>query len=365
MGGPPASTSPHLMGESRSPIMLKPVDLHQAPSVISSRMTDVASEDCDAYHLGGEEAQHSTEQTDLWGTIHRGPTHQERRAQVSSAQRGILGSNAPVGQKAVNTFGVPGTTMSSTSRPPSANGRTGRTHVPAIASHAFLRPMSSQKLQAQRGAKHFNSRQAAIANRNFASDNDRNSLGSNPKPISEQQGHKSSSPSRGTEFTEHESQDRMSTSVNSRGNAIAPSAENSTRPLPNLDSLYEQSPHLPGDHCANHHLNIGPHVPKTTGSFRSSFLLPTSRKASPPPRTETDHHQRLSSAAVSPQILHEKSQSKTLSELKVSAAKNHEFFLGNTIFCWGGRLQNTRDRPVNVATGILVVLPATLFFVYS
>ena len=365
MGGLPASTSPNLPGESRSSTTFKSVDLHKAPSVMSSRVTDAASEDCDPSHLEGEAAQHPTEQTDLCGTIHRGPTRQARRAQVSSARRGMLRSSAPAGQKAVNNSGGPGTTISNTSRPPSANDRTGRTHVPAIASHAFLRPMSSQKLQAQRGAKHFYSGQAATANRNFASDNDRHSLGSNPIAISEQQGHRPSSPSQGTEFTEHESQDRTSMNVNSRGNAIASSAENSIRPLPNLDSLYEQSPYLTGDHCAYNHPKIKPYVPKSTGSFRSSFLLPTSRKASPLPRTATDQHQRLSSGAASPQMLNEKSQFRTLSEMKVSTAKNHEFFLGNTIFCWGGRLQNTRDRPVNIATGILVVLPATLFFAYS
>lgn len=49
----------------------------------------------------------------------------------------------------------------------------------------------------------------------------------------------------------------------------------------------------------------------------------------------------------------------------VAAGKNYQYFEGNTVFAMGGRLQNARDRPVNIATGILVVLPAVLFFIFS
>lgn len=45
--------------------------------------------------------------------------------------------------------------------------------------------------------------------------------------------------------------------------------------------------------------------------------------------------------------------------------KNWQHFTGNTVFCWGGRLQNTRDRPVSAGTAILVILPTILFFVFE
>jgi palmitoyltransferase ZDHHC9/14/18 len=45
--------------------------------------------------------------------------------------------------------------------------------------------------------------------------------------------------------------------------------------------------------------------------------------------------------------------------------KNYEYFLGNTLFCGGGRFQNSRDKPVNIATGLLVVVPSALFFAFS
>jgi palmitoyltransferase ZDHHC9/14/18 len=45
--------------------------------------------------------------------------------------------------------------------------------------------------------------------------------------------------------------------------------------------------------------------------------------------------------------------------------KNYEYFPGNMRFCLGGRWQTARDFPINILTGILVTLPATLFFIYS
>jgi palmitoyltransferase ZDHHC9/14/18 len=45
--------------------------------------------------------------------------------------------------------------------------------------------------------------------------------------------------------------------------------------------------------------------------------------------------------------------------------KNYEYFTGNTIFWGSGRFQNSRDKPVNIATGILIVLPVALFLAYS
>ncbi|KAF2452443.1 DHHC palmitoyltransferase-domain-containing protein, partial [Lineolata rhizophorae] len=50
---------------------------------------------------------------------------------------------------------------------------------------------------------------------------------------------------------------------------------------------------------------------------------------------------------------------------QMQLGKNYEYFTGNTVFCWGGRLQNARDRPINIATGILVLAPAGLFFGFS
>jgi len=52
-------------------------------------------------------------------------------------------------------------------------------------------------------------------------------------------------------------------------------------------------------------------------------------------------------------------------KLKSTLGHNYEYFEGNTVFFLGGRLQNSRQRPVNIATGSFVVIPGVLFFIFS
>lgn len=111
------------------------------------------------------------------------------------------------------------------------------------------------------------------------------------------------------------------------------------------------------------HLNIGAaqkagDAPqKSPLSFRSGFSLASKGRMEP-------GHQPLSSSAGSPRLARQDGN-ETPSTAKGALGKNHEYFEGNTVFWWGGRMQNARDRPVNIATGIVLVLPAILFFVYS
>ncbi|RMZ78305.1 hypothetical protein DV737_g3917, partial [Chaetothyriales sp. CBS 132003] len=45
--------------------------------------------------------------------------------------------------------------------------------------------------------------------------------------------------------------------------------------------------------------------------------------------------------------------------------RNYEYFEGNTVFFLGGRFQNARDRPISIATAVMLLLPAILFFIFS
>ena len=102
---------------------------------------------------------------------------------------------------------------------------------------------------------------------------------------------------------------------------------------------------------------------KSPRSFRSSFLLPARAEAAPnSPNRSAQGREKLSSAASSPALNPTHHPSETL---KLSLGKNYEYFHGNTRFWLGGRLQNTRDRPVNIATGLIVLIPGVLFFVFS
>jgi palmitoyltransferase ZDHHC9/14/18 len=50
---------------------------------------------------------------------------------------------------------------------------------------------------------------------------------------------------------------------------------------------------------------------------------------------------------------------------KPSTARNHQYFNGNAVFFLHGRLINTRQRPLNVFTALLAIIPAALFFGFS
>jgi palmitoyltransferase ZDHHC9/14/18 len=101
---------------------------------------------------------------------------------------------------------------------------------------------------------------------------------------------------------------------------------------------------------------------KSPLSFRSGLSFGSKRKPA------GYGHQHLSSHDTSqgagnvplPSALEQQYNQKHIPQ-----SKNYEYFQGNTVFWLGGRLQNARDRPVNIATGIMLILPAILFFVFS
>jgi hypothetical protein len=134
--------------------------------------------------------------------------------------------------------------------------------------------------------------------------------------------------------------------------AAKASRPSSTRPRPRHLDL------------ANVHRNDSGKLPtpsKSPRSFRSSFLL-SSRDGRNTQMRPNQGHEKLTSAESSPRLAR---REVSKSVVKKELGKNHEYFSGNTAFCWGGRLQNTRDRPVNLATAIMIILPACLFFGYS
>jgi palmitoyltransferase ZDHHC9/14/18 len=94
-------------------------------------------------------------------------------------------------------------------------------------------------------------------------------------------------------------------------------------------------------------------------SFRASFL-PGSR-STVQTRISAAGREKGSSALSSPRSGPVKEPPETNHKL----GRNYQYFPGNTIFCFGGRLQNTRHQPVNIITGLFVFVPGVLFLVYS
>lgn len=50
---------------------------------------------------------------------------------------------------------------------------------------------------------------------------------------------------------------------------------------------------------------------------------------------------------------------------KSDSGRNYEYFNGNAVFFLRGRIINTRQRPLNVFTALLAIIPAALFFGFS
>ena len=341
-----------------------PVVDSDAVSILSSRMTDIASDD------GGERAadygirEESSTQRQSTQTIASRPNtgvSSQRGAfpPVSAARRGHnSGISTQRGSGVGNISGSVGT-----NRPLSS----ARSHVPSITSHAFFRPMSSQKLQAQRGASRptTTAQQGATEEKDLESSNAvRDSMHSNhtrQAPNSQEDQDTRAPPSRGTEMTEHETVERITANTSpTQGHHPHGSLSESVRPLQqntgnskglslNIDRSYKNGLSPPA---------------KSPRSFRSSFLLPARGDAgSTSPNRGAQGREKLASVASSPGL----TPIDTLKKIPrpVASGSNYQYFTGNTVFCWGGRLQNTRHKPINIATGLFVTLPAVLFFIFS
>ena len=330
---------------SSFPSPLPPSSTQQAPSITSSRLTDVASDDGEEFRY--EQSRSKRPQTAASNDANRpgsamsSTTRPSTRATTS--RRGLPSPTSPGNWRMGGAFFGPGTSATASSRPESSASKTSRTHVPSLASHAFFRPMSSQRLQAQRGVTSPRSRpRLGSSDAETETETNRHSIITSTTdqlelPI------QSGLSSRGTNTPENE--DKTVVHIRSTEDAIKHSRGESERAL----HYGQYSPTLSrGDDT--HYIK----PVKTTRTLNTTFLRNSSSA-----QRESQGHERLSSSNNSPVLM------KPQRSLKSEDGKNYQFFPGNTFFCFSGRLQNTRSRPVNIASGLIVVLPAILFFVYS
>ena len=345
-------------------------------SILSSRMTDIASDDGGEYAADqntASAAHSSSQRRSIQTATGDGISRPNTGVTGASSQRGAWGQGPPsrrgfTAGATPQRGSIPGSVSSSNvARPPSA---TSRTHVPSLTSHAFFRPMSSQRLQAQRGG----SRAPTLTQQGMSEDGSvgggssvtRNSVNSGltarQGPATHEDGDGPPPPSRGTEMTEQETLGRVTANTSpTHGHHPTGSLSESVRPLQrnpantkglsvNIDKSYKNGGGIPTPS-------------KSPRSFRSSFLLPARGDPTPnSPNRSTQGREKLSSVASSPGLTPVEAP-KEMSKQQLGS--NYQYFTGNTVFCWGGRLQNTRHRPINIATGLFVVIPSVLFFVFS
>ncbi|PSR74868.1 DHHC palmitoyltransferase-domain-containing protein [Coniella lustricola] len=330
------------------------------PSIISSRMTDIGTEDGRDYETqAAHRLSHGPSQA---GTARSGFTAQKSPGawpQPMPLRRGFSGK----GKRSSLAGSVGGSSISTAGRPVSSASKS---HVPSVSSSAFFRPMSSQKLQAQRGATRppTMSRHVELADNGseersgtpqFGANIVRHSITSNT--ASGRHMTDEPPPSRGTEMTGHGTYDRHT--ANTRN-----SVTESMRPL-RKKTAEEKGLRVDTDTP----YDKAQPAPKTSQSMRSSFMLRNGADSHASNR-EREGAEKLGSADSSPQFQsHDAEDHPDTAQqprpMGRNAGRNWEYFTGNTIFCLGGRLQNTKSRPVNVATGAFIVIPCILFFAFS
>jgi hypothetical protein len=184
----------------------------EVASILSSRMTDIASEDGEELQVDpASRAAQQGQRRSIQTTTSRPNTAvtgvSSQRGAWSQAPPSRRGYVSPNGTQRGSTLGsVPG---SAGGRPQSA---TSRTHVPSLTSRAFFRPMSSQRLQAQRGGSRPPTMTQEGKNEDGPAEGEstvpRNSVGSNRAAKqganAQDDTEGQSPPSRGTEMTEQE-----------------------------------------------------------------------------------------------------------------------------------------------------------------
>ncbi|KAL2786550.1 DHHC palmitoyltransferase-domain-containing protein [Aspergillus keveii] len=301
---------PHALGIPRPPSI----------GGISSRVTDMASED-------GDQSQSYT-----------------MSSQVPQSRPSVSRRGPPPARSSIAS------TSQITNRPGSSGSRLSRTHIPSLAASGFFRPMSSQRLQAHRGRPVTKETTTSSEDWGDQINHNRRSLVSNSTfPNSLPAVDQEVPPSRGTEFTDPIIPDRGTSNA-------SPTANTTVR---------SESANLIPDRNRPPHLNLGVNYkttnePETPQRSPLSFLSLQNRNA-PAENRDSRTHERLSSAESSPRSI-EKRPPPVNNRDK---GRNYEYFVGNTIFWGGGRFQNSRDKPVNIATGFLVLVPTGLFFGYS
>lgn len=245
----------------------------------------------------------------------------------------------------------------SSSRPTTSQSRV-RTHVP-FAAQGFLRPLSSQKLQAKR-------------HRPISVSSGSPSTATPPQPLPPPEDGQSDGAG-----LEQGSEISSSTFRNTGGylnEDVVPSLRGGELTDPATVSAFNNNNYssirnmparsladnvrLLQERSQNDDPSRAPLQQAATGNIQQPYSLDV-RLA------KQQHHEhtreRLSSASSREPNMESKYNQRSNPDL----GKNFEYFTGNNIFFLGGRFLNSRDKPVNILTAIFFILPTGLFYGYS
>lgn len=252
----------------------------------------------------------------------------------------------------------PPSSTSGASRPQSPESTTSRTHVPSLTAQGFLRPINSSRLQQQRRTNlrasraTGNSPQPPETADSTINEDDTYSIHSNRTgPYASMPKQHRPATSITTGYTESEA------NYDTTSQQYASEAENE----------FLQNPSKGEKRATPSPLNLTTGLKVTSPrekpmlsprSFRSGFTIGSKQIVDP------SGHQQLPSTQASPRYPNNMQEKHYIAQ-QSALGKNYEYFEGNTMFWLGGRLQNARDRPINLLTGALIVVPSVLFFVFK
>lgn len=285
--------------------------------------------------------------------------------------------------QAPSTLHSPSVGNDSASRPTTAGSRS---HVASLRSPAFLTPMSSQRLQAHRGQwpspppigqtrensfeseDHFRNPSHRDSSETATTARERSGPGGLHTQYYEDEGTvaPASRASLETERTEQPHDQNLATApTNSRlvntdfRHDAAQSVEtfNDTNGAQKSASLEPKNEHIADHESASKSRSPREFVAAFRGRGGEEYM-----KAS--------GHEKLSSLDSSsskklpPSVQKSNNVSAAQDDMKF-LGRNWEYFDGNTIFFLNGRLQTARDRPIVVATGLAIILPSILFYIFG
>lgn len=242
------------------------------------------------------------------------------------------------------------------SRPQSPVSQASRTHVPSLTASGFFKPMSSQRLQAQRlrrplGGKPVQAPEPIPDADDDEEDDTRSLASSRQGPFHAMPRSHRHIPSIATSYSQSEAPDTVDVHFADFGSQN----EGDSQLMASASPRESQKPPRPSRLNISSTHKVGDPPQKSPMSFRSGLSLGSKHPL------ETGH-QHLPSTSTSPRF---PPGSNTEVAVESALGKNYEYFEGNTVFWWGGRFQNARDRPINIATGVVLIIPAILFFAYS
>ncbi|KAK4543434.1 hypothetical protein LTR36_005577 [Oleoguttula mirabilis] len=273
-----------------------------------------------------------------------------------SSRRGFAAFAARSGEKLRNSTDAGADGPGAASRPESAISRT---HVPSVAAQGFFRPMSSQKLQAQRGQRPTSSLAQNVQTNRKSEDSTRRHRYSNASVNTLREGAPSTRDedvppmpnSRGTMFTRDGTQPEGQAAASMVSN-------NSTAPLQARQGHVPPKLEIEGLRTRNSQSHL---TPKSPRSLRASLGLTSLNSRRPSP----SQHAKLESNPSSPNDNEKPAFAPSHPPPPKGNGKNYEYFAGNMLFFLSGRCMNSKARPLNVATFVLTALPAALFFGFS